>query len=285
MVASALLWERRVRATRAIIWRQHPQVSGVSSRMRQPPASQTMSPLRYLARRGTATLLTASLGTLMLAAAVHAAPPQAADFSGAWRLDDRNSDSPDTLTAAMRTEARKEQEATTQQAPASSSSSSTPPSSHAGGGHRGGGMGGGGGGGMGHGGGRHGGGNSDSKPASTDKDPLATATYPMPPLLSVDSVLLVQQDAKTFQVRLNNGDQLTGKLDGQPHQTLNGNAMVRGHVEDRRLIVSIAYADGTQLVQNWAMSPDGQQLVVTGSWKIPTLQEPVPFKSTYVGLH
>lgn len=257
-----------------------------------------MSPLRYLARRGTATLLTALFGTLMLAAAVHAAPPQSADFSGAWRLDDRNSDSPDTLTAAMRTEARKEQEATTQQIPASSSSSSTPPSSHSGGGHRGGGGGGGGGmgggsgggggmggGGMGHGGGKHGGGNSDSKPASTDKDPLATATYPMPPLLSVDSVLLVQQDAKTFQVRLNNGDQLTGKLDGQPHQTLNGNAMVRGHVEDGRLIVSIAYADGTQLVQNWAMSPDGQQLVVTGSWKIPTLQQPVSFKRTYVGLH
>lgn len=251
-----------------------------------------MPPLRYPARRSNATLLTALLGALLMAGAAHAAPPQNADFSGAWRLDDRNSDSADTLTASMRNEARKEQEAATQQAPASSSSSSTPANSHSGGGHHGGGGGGmgggggaGGGGGMGHGGGKHGGGNGDSKPASTDKDPLATATYPMPPLLSVDSVLLVQQDAKTFQVHLNNGDQLTGKLDGQPHQTLNGNAMVRGHVESGQLIVSIAYADGTQLVQNWAMSPDGQQLVVTGSWKVPTLQAPVSFKRTYVGLH
>ena len=254
--------------------------------MRQPFVSETMSPLRYLARRSSATLLTALLGTLLVVAAVHAAPPQNADFSGAWRLDDRNSDSPDTLTASMRAEARKEQEATTQQAPASSSSSSTPANSHGGGGHHGGGGGGGagGGGGMGHGGGKHGG-SGDSKPSSTDKDPLATATYPMPPLLSVDSVLLVQQDAKTFQVHLNNGDQLTGKLDGQPHQSLNGNAMVRGHVESGQLILSIAYADGTQLVQNWAMSPDGQQLIVTNNWKIPTLQEPVSFKRTYVGLH
>lgn len=244
-----------------------------------------MSPLRYLARRSGAALLTAVAGTLLAAAAVHAAPPQNVDFSGAWRLDDRNSDTPDTLTASMRVEARKEQEATTQQAPASSSSSSTPANGRAGGGHHGGGGMGGGGGGMGHGGGKHGGDHGDSKPASTDKDPLATATYPMPPLLNVDSVLLVQQDAKTFQIHLNNGDQLTGKLDGQPHQTLNGNAMVRGHVEGGQLIVSIAYADGTQLVQNWAMSPDGQQLVVTGSWKVPTLQEPVSFKRTYVGLH
>ncbi|RDI97882.1 hypothetical protein DVT68_12325 [Dyella solisilvae] len=114
---------------------------------------------------------------------------------------------------------------------------------------------------------------------------MATATYPMPPTLSVDSVLLVQQDAKTFQVRLGNGDQLTGKLDGQPHQSLNGAAMVRGHVDAGHLQVSIQYADGTQLDQNWALSPDGQQLVVTGSWKVPTLQQPVSYKRTYVGLH
>jgi hypothetical protein len=224
---------------------------------------------------GTAVL--AVFSAVLVATAAHAATPQNVDLSGAWRLDDRNSDTSDTLTASMRAEARKEQEAQTQQAPASSSSTSTPAGNHSGGGrHGGGGMGGG---------GRHGGGNSDSKPASGDKDPLATATYPMPPMLSVDSVLLVQQDAKTFQVHLSNGDQLTGKLDGQPHQTLNGNAMVRGHVEAGRLIVSIEYADGTQLVQNWTMSPDGQQLIVNGSWKVPTLQEPVSFKRTYVGLH
>jgi hypothetical protein len=246
--------------------------------------------------------LLASLGVL-LATAAFATGPQASDFSGAWRLDDRNSDSADVLTNAMRGEARKEQASMQQQGPAAASSSAPPPGngSHhggaGGGGMGGGGMGhgggmggggmGGGGGGMGGGGGhgRHGGGNTDSKPASSDKDPLATATYPMPPLLSVDSVLLVQQDAKTFQVRLNNGDQLTGKLDGLPHQSLNGNAMVRGHTENGRLMVSIQYADGTQLDQTWAMSADGQQLVVTGAWKVPTLQQPVSFKRTYVGLH
>ncbi|WP_430390831.1 hypothetical protein [Dyella sp. 20L07] len=244
-------------------------------------------------RSGGAAL--ALFGSLLVAAATHAAAPQSTDFSGAWRLDDRNSDTADALTAAMRIEARKEQQASTQSAPASSSSSATPPSTsgHRGGGGGmghgggGGGMGGGGGGGMGGGGGhgRHGGG-SDSKPAaSSDKDPIATATYPMPPFLSADSVLLVQQDAKTFQVRLGNGDQLTGKLDGQNHQSLNGTAMVRGHMEAGRLVVSIQYADGTQLQQTWAMSPDNQQMIVTGAWKVPELQEPVTFKRTYVGLH
>ena len=246
--------------------------------------------VRPLHRSGGIAL--ALLGSLLVAAATHAAAPQNTDFSGAWRLDDRNSDTADALTAAMRIEARKEQQASTQSAPASSSSSATPSDSHAGGGHRGGGGMGGAGGGMGHGGGmggggghgRHGGG-SGSKPASGDKDPIATATYPMPPLLSADSVLLVQQDAKTFQVRLGNGDQLTGKLDGQNHQSLNGTAMVRGHIEAGRLMVSIQYADGTQLDQTWAMSPDNQQLIVIGAWKVPSLQQPVTFKRTYVSLH
>lgn len=236
------------------------------------------------------------LGSMLAMAATHAAVPQSTDFSGAWRLDDRNSDSADTLTTSLRAEARKEQEASTQQSPASSSSTSIPASSQSGGGRHGGGMGGGGGGGGGgmggHGGGMGGGGghgkhggDTSSKPTSTDKDPLATAKFQLPPLLSVDSVLLVQQDAKTFQVHLSNGDQINGRLDGLPHQSLNGNAMVRGQVDAGRLSVSIQYADGTRLDQSWAMTPDGQQLVVTGNWKIPTLQEPVSFKRTYVGLH
>ncbi|WP_267223729.1 hypothetical protein [Dyella silvae] len=242
-------------------------------------------PLR-LARPAGAWLLS-TLITLMIAASAHAAA-QNTDFSGAWRLDDRNSDTADALTAAMRTEARKEL-ASTEQQPASPSSTASTDNHPGGGRHGGGGMGGGG---MGHGsgmgGGGHGrhGGSNDSKPSSgSDKDPIATATYPMPPILNADSVLLVQQDAKTFQVRLSNGDQLTGKLDGLPHQTLNGNAMVRGRAENGQLIVSIQYGDGTQLDQTWMLSADGQQLVVNGSWKVPTLQQPVTFCRTYVGLH
>lgn len=258
-----------------------------------------MSLPRFARRLRAASACT--MAGLLLAGAAYAA--QAPDFSGAWRLDDRNSDTPDALTAAMRAEARKELAATQQQtAPASSSTSAAPAGSH-GGGRHGGGMGGGGGGmggggggmgggGMGHGGGGMGGGgrghhgDSDSgdKSSTSDKDPIATASYPMPPSLKTDSVLLVQQDDKSFQVRLNNGDQLTGKLDGVARQTLNGNAMVRGHVDNGQLTVNIRYADGTQLDQTWALTPEGQ-MVVTGAWKVPSLQQPVTFKRIYVGLH
>ncbi len=246
-----------------------------------------------LPRRGGFLLLPAC-ASLLIASLASAATPPTADFSGAWRLDDRNSDTADTLTASLRTEARKEQEAKEQQAPASASSSSTPPSNNGGGRHGGGGMGHGGmggggtgGGGMGGGGhGRHGGGDQPgNKSPTSDKDPIATATYPMPPLLKVDSVLLVQQDPKTFQIHLNDGSQLTGKLDSQARQSLNGNAMVRGHVDAGRLMFSIEYADGTRLDQTWQLSADGQQMIVSGEWKVPTLQQPVTFKRTYVGLH
>ncbi|WP_172461732.1 hypothetical protein [Dyella jiangningensis] len=242
------------------------------------------------------------LGSILLATLYtlpgHAAPTQKPDFTGAWRLDDRNSDTTDTLTTAMRNEARHEQQASLPQNPGAGSPGAPAGGAGNGGGHRGGGMGGhgggmGGGGMGGHGGGmgggghgHHGGGDSSTgKKQDADKDPIATATYPMPPMLKVDSVLLVQQDDKTFQVRLNDGSQLTGKLDGQPRQSLSGNAMVRGHMENGQLHVSVQYADGMQLEQTWAMSPDGQQMVVTGAWKVPTLEQPVTFKRTYVGLH
>jgi hypothetical protein len=235
-------------------------------------------------RRRTVLVLIAGL----LALNAHAGAPPGADFSGAWRLDDRNSDNATTLAAALRDEAHKEQQASTQNTQGTTSPATGSSGSNAGGGHHGGA----GAGGMGHGGGmggsggghsRHGGGDTSNKDnASKDGD---AGTYPLPPTLSADSVLLVQQDAKTVDVHLGNGDRLTATLDGQPHQSLNGNAMVRGHLEAGHMEVAIEYADGTQLVQNWAWSPDGQQLVVTGSWKLPTLQAPVSFRRTYVGLH
>jgi len=229
------------------------------------------------------------LGTALLLIAGAALAAQSTDFSGAWRLDDRNSDNADGLTQAMRVEARKELAAHQQQsAPASSSSSAAAAGTgHTGGHHGGGGMGGGHGGGMGGGGhGRHGDNSGGSKPADNgDKDPIATATYPMPPILQADSVLLVQQDDKTFQVHLSNGDQLSGKLDGVARQSLNGNAMVRGQLMGGQLVVTIRYADGTQLEQTWAISADGQQMVVSGAWKVPTLEQPVGYRRTYIGLH
>lgn len=245
-------------------------------------------PLLPLSRLGGAILL----GALTLTA--YAGTPQNTDFSGAWRLDDRNSDTADTLTTAMRKEARNEQQAALPQNQGAGGADAPP--ANAGSGHHGGGMGGGHGGGMGgsgmggHGGGMGGGGHGHrggdaNKPSNGDKDPIATATYPMPPMLKVDSVLLVQQDSKTFQVRLDDGSQLTGKLDGQARQSLSGNAMVRGQMENGQLHVSVQYADGMQLEQAWALSPDGQQMIVTGTWKVPTLEQPVTFKRTYVGLH
>lgn len=218
-----------------------------------------------------------ALGAMM--SATHAATPTSTDFSGAWRLDDRHSDAAEALTAALRSEARKEQQSSPFPAPAYSSASAPAASGRGnGGGRHAGGLGGG------H--GRHGGsdGNAGKAPGA-DKDPIAMATYPMPPLLKVDSVLLVQQDAKTVQVRLNDGSQLTGKLDGQPHQSLNGNAMVRAHWENDQLHLSVRYADGTQLDQTWTLSPDGQRMVVIGAWKVPTLEQSVTFRRTYVGLH
>lgn len=237
----------------------------------------------------------------LLALSAHATPPQNADFSGAWRLDDRNSDSSASVTTAMRDEARKEQQANTQNPQDSASQAGSSGNQGNGGGHRGGmGGGGGSGGGMGgHGGGMGGGGmgggsgggghgrhGGNGNTASTSNDKGSDAgNYPLPPTLDADSVLLVQQDAKTVEVHLGNGDRLTATLDGQTHQSLNGNAMVRGHIEAGRMDVAIQYADGTQLVQSWTLSPDGKQMVVTGNWKIPTLQQPVSFKRTYVGLH
>ncbi|TCI09510.1 hypothetical protein EZM97_11105 [Dyella soli] len=107
----------------------------------------------------------------------------------------------------------------------------------------------------------------------------------MPPTLKVDAVVLVQQDPQSLQIRLGDGSQLNGKLDGQARQSLSGNAMVRAHLEAGKLLISIQYQDDTRLDQAWTLSPDGKQMTVTGDWKVPTLDQPVSFRRTYVGLH
>jgi len=227
----------------------------------------------------------------LIASDLHADQAQAANYAGAWRLDDRNSDSADTLKGRLRDAERGTA------APAAASSASTPAQdAHGGGGHRGGGtgrgMGGGGmgGGGMG-GGGRMGGGHGGrgGKTAATDTDKNDKAQdfrgdYALPPTLEQDNVLLVQQDAQSVQVRFANGQNMDVRLDGQRRQSLAGNAMVAGYREANGMRVSIQYADGSQLEQHWQLAPDGKQLTVLGEWKAPGMAQPVSFKRNYVGL-
>jgi hypothetical protein len=109
--------------------------------------------------------------------------------------------------------------------------------------------------------------------------------YPLPPTLKIDSVLLVQQDAQAFQVRLDNGQTLEVKLDGQPRQTMSGAAMANGRREGANLRLSIRLADGSQLVERWVLSADGRQLSIFGDWKVPALEQAVSFRRDYVALH
>lgn len=209
------------------------------------------------------------------------------DLSGAWRLDDQHSDSTSTLTALLRTEARREQPAALpSNAPAAA------PNSASGSGHYGGGMGHGGGrggGGMGGGsggghGGHHGSGDGSTKTASSDQDPLAHAQFALPPLQQIDSVLLVQQQDGSIQIQLDNGEKLTVKLDGQARQSLNGDAMVQGHAFANGVRITIHFADGRQLDQEWVPSTDGRHLIISGQWKLPSLQQPVYFRRSYLAV-
>ena len=214
------------------------------------------------------------LALFLLVAQSHAAE-QAIDFSGAWQRDDSGSDDARAIEARMRREAT--QELAPQTAPAAASSSAAAPTARGGG--RGGGRGGMGGGG--HGGGKRGR-DGDSSARNT---PDAPASYPLPPQLDNDSLLLVQQDASTLQIRLDSGEQLNGRLDGHARQSLNGQAMVSTLAEAGGLTVEIQYADGSRLQQHWARTADGHQLTVQERWKIPQLQQAVSFKRSYTAIN
>lgn len=221
----------------------------------------------------------------VIASDLHADQAQAASYAGAWRLDDRNSDSADTVKGLLHDAAR------TASAPAAASSTGAPSQAeHAGSGHRGGmgrGMGGGGMGGGGHMGGGHGGRGGKNASGDAGKDDKAQdfrGDYALPPTLEQDNVLLVQQDAQSIQVRFANGQNMDVRLDGQRRQSLSGNAMVAGYREAEGVRVSIQYADGAQLEQRWRLAPDGKQLTVLGEWKVPGLAQAVSFKRSYVGL-
>ena len=210
-----------------------------------------------------------------------AAAPALPDFSGIWRLNDQQSDSPDQIAARLRAERKREEAAA--QLPASASTSSTPPSSASnshggrGGGHGGGGMGGGGmGGGRGHG---HGGNRNQSKDSSNDG--VSPIVDTPPPLLANDSILNVQQDAKHMQVALSDSDQLNARLDGVAQQSLNGSAVVQTRNYTDGLSISMQFDGGTHLDEFWVKSADGHHLTVTEQWTTPTARQPIVFKRSY----
>ncbi|BDU22702.1 hypothetical protein [Dyella sp. GSA-30] len=215
---------------------------------------------RYLAF--TLAALLAGVGPL---ATLHADTAAALpDFSGAWRLDDTNSDNEAAVTKLLQDESQSEQNASDQQAPAATPS----PTEHAGlHGRRGGG---------GH--------KKDKDDKKADDEPAKPREYPLPPTLKTDSVLLIQQDSKSVQVRLNSGDTLNGRLDGQSQQSLNGAAIVRSHNEAGKLIMQFQFSDGSTLQQTWELSADKHRLTVSEQWKPFGLQQPVYFKRSYVGL-
>ena len=204
-------------------------------------------------------------------------PPAPSDFSGLWRIDDQASDNLAQVTASLRAELRREQSPTV--APASSSSSGTTPQPGNRSGRHGGGMGGGhmGGGGMG---GGHGHGGRHASTSSSDASGSNDLLKP-PPMLDNDSVLVVQQDAKTVQARLENGEQLAVRLDGNRQQTLDGTAVARRQAGGGDLQFSLQFDDGNRIDETWSRSADGRTLQVTERWQPGFLRGPVMFRRVY----
>jgi hypothetical protein len=226
-------------------------------------------------------VIAASLfGLAALSAAALAGSPATVDFSGAWRLDDQHSDTPDHVAALLRIEAKKEQAPQPDKGTASVAGTSGD-DAHPSGGHgmgHGGGMGGMGGG-HGHRGGR--GGDASKHPADASGQP---PDYPTPSWLSNDQVLIVQQDRQHVQVGLGNGEQLTLRFAVPLQQSLNGSAMVRVHQSDAGMQIAMTMADGSLLEQDWHPSADGRHLTLVEHWRVPNLQQPVSFTRSYVRL-
>lgn len=205
----------------------------------------------------------------MSSLAVRATSPSTPDFSGIWRLNEQQSDSPSDIAARLHAEKKREQPV---QQPAGAAGTSTP-ASHTPGGH-------GGGRGMGGGGHGHGGsGRSHDKAAATDNG--ATAPDDPPPLLANDSLMNVQQDAKDIRVAFDEKDQLDGWLDGTTHQSLSGNALVQTHLTAEGLQISMQFEGGVRLRQDWVQSSDSHHLTVTETWTTPAVQQPIVFKRSY----
>ena len=146
-----------------------------------------------------------------------------------------------------------------------------------------------GGGGMGHGGmggggrGHHRGDSASQKPDS-GQDAQAQAQFALPSLLQRDSVLLVQERAQSVEVQLDNGERLDVRLDGHARQSLNGDAMVEGQAGPNAVHITIRYAEGGELRQDWVRSADGRHLTLDCTWKPPSMQKPVHFQRSYLAV-
>jgi hypothetical protein len=213
--------------------------------------------------------LVLAISSLAVTDLAHAASSSAPDFSGIWRLNDQQSDSPADIAARLRAERNREQPV---QQPASASSTGTPPAGKPSGGH-------GGGHGMGGGGHGHGGGRGQDKASATDSG-KAPPDEP-PPLLDNDSLMNVQQDAKGIRVVLDDKDQLDSQLDGNTRQSLSGNAMVQTHITAEGMQISMQFTGDVRLQQTWVKSPDDHHLTVTETWTTPAVQQPIVFKRSY----
>jgi hypothetical protein len=213
-------------------------------------------------------------GLLVATSLASAATPTLPDFSGIWRLNDQQSDSPDAIAARLRKERKREE--TAAQLPASPSSSSAPAatasSSHNG---RSGGAG------HGMGGGGHGRGGKHDQSKASGSDGTSPIVDTPPPLLASDSILNVQQDAKRLQVSLSDSDQLSARLDGVAQQSLNGSAVVQTHSYSDGVLLSMQFDGGTHLDEYWVKSADGHHLTVTEQWTTPTARQPIVFKRSY----
>lgn len=226
-----------------------------------------------------------ALGISLLAMGIDARAAQppltTPDFNGAWRLNEQTSDSPDQITAKLRAEIRREKPPAVV-APASASTSGGAAQASTGSGTHGGGRGmGGGSGGGGMGGGGHGHGGHQQANTSSDTSTTASDALNPPPLIDNDTMLIVQQDQKTLQAQLENGEQLLVRLDGNNRQTLNGSAFTQMQATDNGMQVSMTFTNGTKLDEVWTRSADGHTLHVTEEWQPPFLQHPVSFHRDY----
>lgn len=222
-----------------------------------------------------------ALGLVLLAwtaivPSAFAASTSPTDVSGIWRLDDRASDTPTSIEALLQRESMSERAPQVPQAPGKTGAAGAGGGFGHGGGHRGGI------GGMGHGmgGGRHDAHRGEGKPAADDA-PAKPTHFDTPPWLKDDSVLIVAEDDRTLQLRLDSGTQLDLRFDGPLQQALNGSAQVRCHRLIDGVHVEMTFADGSVLTQDWSLSADGQQLTLHQQWRVPALDRPVGFVRVY----
>jgi hypothetical protein len=217
-------------------------------------------------------VLASSLGMFVTAQAALAATPPMPDLSGAWRLNDLNSDAVADIADRMRKEQLDDLSPDAQPGAASGTAATPAAGQSGGGGHHGGGGGGHGG----KGGGKKSG--SDSSTANSDAPP---PRIPMPRLFAIDSILIVQQNAKNLQVGLSGGDRMDARLDGIASQSINGTATTQLTPLADGASMTIQMVDGTRFDERWLLSSDGHRLIVTGTMNIPTLKQPISFKRQY----